>query len=167
MNMIYKVKYWCSYRFRSTLSHNYMLVLYYTVKSHFKALGLYNFIRGFGWVYKWGGGGLISGWGYIRNNIFVGKWLISEGLKTGGGGWDEKQLRESYFSFVTNTCVIPREDNQDYLLLVIPKLNYLVYSSRTHSNLHCIKLVVEWETCFKSSTKPPVGEERRIDTSNT
>ena len=37
----------------------------HTVKSHFKALGLYNFKRGFGWAYKWGGGlypgGLISG----------------------------------------------------------------------------------------------------------
>ena len=36
----------------------------YTVKSHFKALGLYNFKRGFGWAYKWRGlypGGLISG----------------------------------------------------------------------------------------------------------
>ena len=35
-----------------------------TVKSHFKALGLSNFIRGFWWAYKWGGlylGGLISG----------------------------------------------------------------------------------------------------------
>ena len=31
--------------------------------SHFKALGLYDFIKGFGWAYKWGGlypGGLIS-----------------------------------------------------------------------------------------------------------
>ena len=28
-----------------------------TVKSHFKALGLYNFKRGFGWAYKRGGGG--------------------------------------------------------------------------------------------------------------
>ena len=27
------------------------------VKSHFKALGLYNFIRGFGWACKRGGGG--------------------------------------------------------------------------------------------------------------
>ena len=26
------------------------------VKSYFKALGLYNFIMGFGWAYKWGGG---------------------------------------------------------------------------------------------------------------
>ena len=42
------------------------------VKSHFKALGLYNFKRGFGWAYK--RGGLISriiysfenGWAYIR-----------------------------------------------------------------------------------------------------
>ena len=36
----------------------------YTVKSHFKALGLYKFERGFGWAYKQGGlypGGLISG----------------------------------------------------------------------------------------------------------
>ena len=31
--------------------------------SHFKALGLYDFIKGFGWAYKWGGlypGGFIS-----------------------------------------------------------------------------------------------------------
>ena len=37
----------------------------YTVKCHFKALGLYKIKRGFGWVYKRGGGlypgGLISG----------------------------------------------------------------------------------------------------------
>ena len=32
-----------------------------TVKSHFKALGLYNFKRGFGWAYKRGGGGLYPG----------------------------------------------------------------------------------------------------------
>ena len=38
----------------------------YTVKSHFKALGLYNFKRGLGWAYK-RGGGLISGWAYKRN----------------------------------------------------------------------------------------------------
>ena len=31
------------------------------VKTHFKALGLYNFRRGFGWDYKRGEGGLISG----------------------------------------------------------------------------------------------------------
>ena len=35
-----------------------------TIKSDFKALGLYNFKRGFGWAYKRGGGlypgGLIS-----------------------------------------------------------------------------------------------------------
>ena len=33
------------------------------------------------------GGGLISGWTYIRNNIFVGKWmgLYPGGLKTEGG----------------------------------------------------------------------------------
>ena len=32
------------------------------------------------------GGGLISGWDYIRNNIFVGKWmsLYLGGLKPGG-----------------------------------------------------------------------------------
>ena len=39
-----------------------------TVKSHFKAMGLYNFIRGFGWACKRGGGeGLISGWAYKRH----------------------------------------------------------------------------------------------------
>ena len=37
------------------------IVLSHTVKSHFKALGLYNFIRGFGWAYKRGGGGLYPG----------------------------------------------------------------------------------------------------------
>ena len=30
-----------------------------TVKSHFKAMGLYNFRRGFGWAYKRGGGAYI------------------------------------------------------------------------------------------------------------
>ena len=46
-----------------------------TVKSHFKALGLYNFKRGFGWAYKrggGGGGGLISGWAYKRNKKMFG-----------------------------------------------------------------------------------------------
>ena len=34
----------------------------HTVKSHVKALGLNNFIRGFGWAYKWGwGGGGVGG----------------------------------------------------------------------------------------------------------
>ena len=42
-----------------------MLSLYYTVKSHFKALGLYNFIRGFGWAYKRGGGGGLDPGGLI------------------------------------------------------------------------------------------------------
>ena len=34
-----------------------------TVKPHVNALGIYNFIRGFGWAYKRGGGG-----GYKLNN---------------------------------------------------------------------------------------------------
>ena len=39
-----------------------------TLNSHFKALGLYNFKRDFGWACKrGGGGGLISGWAYKRN----------------------------------------------------------------------------------------------------
>ena len=39
-----------------------ILILHvHTVKSHFKALGLYNFIRCFGWAYKWGGGDLYPG----------------------------------------------------------------------------------------------------------
>ena len=42
-------------------------------------------------IYK-RGGGLISGWAYIQNNIFVGKWvgLYPGKLKTGEGGlkWD-------------------------------------------------------------------------------
>ena len=44
----------------------YFWFSYITVKSHFKALGLYNFKRGFGWAYK-RGGGAISGWAYKRN----------------------------------------------------------------------------------------------------
>ena len=36
----------------------------YSVKSHFKALGLYNFIRGFGWAYKWGKGGGALNWDF-------------------------------------------------------------------------------------------------------
>ena len=42
-----------------------------TVKSHFKALGLYNFKRGLGGLINGGGGGLISGWAYKRhkNNV--------------------------------------------------------------------------------------------------
>ena len=36
-----------------------------TVKSHFEAIeGLYNFITGFEWAYKWGGGGAYI-WGHI------------------------------------------------------------------------------------------------------
>ena len=41
------------------------------------------------WAYK--RGGLISGWAYIPNYIFVGKWIgLYPGLKTGGGAlkWD-------------------------------------------------------------------------------
>ena len=44
-----------------------MIIFFHTVKSHFKALGLYNFKRVFEWAYKRGGGGgggaykLISG----------------------------------------------------------------------------------------------------------
>ena len=34
------------------------LLIGYTIKSHVKALGLYNFIRGFGWAYINEGGGL-------------------------------------------------------------------------------------------------------------
>ena len=45
--------------------NEYMFLNGYTVKSHFKALGLYNFIRGFGWAYK--RGGVISGWAYRWN----------------------------------------------------------------------------------------------------
>ena len=38
-----------------------------TVKSHFKALGFYNFKRGFGWAYKRGGGLYPGAWAYKRN----------------------------------------------------------------------------------------------------
>ena len=39
-----------------------MLLNFEYRKSHVKVLGLYNFIRGFGWAYKWGkGGGLKRG----------------------------------------------------------------------------------------------------------
>ena len=53
------------------------------VKSHFKTLGLYNFKRGFGWVYKgWGGGGLYPGG------------LIS-GIKKMFGNNEIKRIRET------------------------------------------------------------------------
>ena len=39
-----------------------------TVKSHVKALGLYNFIKGFVWVYKREGGGG-GGGAYIRVSL--------------------------------------------------------------------------------------------------
>ena len=39
------------------------------VKSHFKAPGLYNFKRGFGWAYKRGGGG---GWGLYPGGLISG-----------------------------------------------------------------------------------------------
>lgn len=37
----------------------------HTVKPHVKALGLYNFIRGFGWAYKLGRGGAYIRWAHI------------------------------------------------------------------------------------------------------
>ena len=54
---------WVSYMCVQQLGKDYNLPLYlpyekhYTVKFHFKALDLYNFIRGFGLAYKRGGGG--------------------------------------------------------------------------------------------------------------
>ena len=43
-------------------------VLLHTVKSHFKALGLYNLKRGFGWAYKRGGGGYKRNKKMFRND---------------------------------------------------------------------------------------------------
>ena len=53
----------------------------HTVKSHFKALGLYNFKRGFGWAYNQGDlypGGLISGIKNVserRDKMYLGNEL--------------------------------------------------------------------------------------------
>ena len=48
-----------------------------------------------------GEGGVVSGWAYIRNNIFVGKWmgLYPEGIKTGGAlKWDFTVLIKEFFA---------------------------------------------------------------------
>ena len=49
------------------------------------------------WAYKINGG-LISGWAYIWNNIFDGKWMglvQGRGLKTGGG---EEGFKVGFYS---------------------------------------------------------------------
>ena len=35
-------------------------IIYIPVNYRLQALGFYNFVRGFRWAYKWGGGGVIS-----------------------------------------------------------------------------------------------------------
>ena len=59
-----------------------------TVKSHFKALGLYSFKRGFGWAYKRGGlypGGLINGGGGLYPGGLINGGLISRWAYKRGG----------------------------------------------------------------------------------
>ena len=83
----------------------------HTVKSHFKALGLYNFIRGFGWAYKrGGGGGLVSGWAYKRN-----KKHVSEGR---GKTYLRNELKLSYHyisSYINNTFSVRHNKRRIYL----------------------------------------------------
>lgn len=42
--------------------------LYYTIKSYVKAMGLYNFIRVFGWAYK---RGVRGGGDFIQGGIYA------------------------------------------------------------------------------------------------
>ena len=58
------------------------------------------------WAYKWGG--LIYGWAYIQNNIFVSKWM---GLYLGG-------LKVGFYSMVPEMWHIFPHGNQ-YLVLCL------------------------------------------------
>ena len=65
----------------------------YTVKSHFKALGLCNFIRSFGW--------LISGWAYKRNKKHVSERRNKTYLR------NELKLTYHYvLSYIYNTFIV-------------------------------------------------------------
>ena len=74
----------------------------HTVKSHFKAVRLCNFIRGFGWAYKRGRlvsgwaykrGGLVSGWAYKRGGLVSG-WAYKRGGLV--SGWDYKRNKNCF-----------------------------------------------------------------------
>ena len=73
-----------------------------TVKSHFKAQGLYNFIKGFEWAYKRGeGGGLISGRAYKRNEKNVSEQQDKTYLR------NELKLTYLYvLSYIYNTFIV-------------------------------------------------------------
>ena len=60
-------------------------------------------------------GGLVSGWAYIRNSVFVGKWmgLYPGGLKRGGG------FKVGFYGTMT----------KEYLSTHFPK-NYVLLSGR-------------------------------------
>ena len=64
-NFFHLLSFSCCYTGYKDIVGAFSNLHYNTVKSHFKALGLYKFKRGFGWAYKRGGGlipgGLISG----------------------------------------------------------------------------------------------------------
>ena len=87
-----------------------MLFLYYTVKSHFKALGLYIFTRGFGWAYKRGWGGeLISELAYKRNKKHVSEWRDKTYLR--------KELKLTYhyiFSYIYNSFIVRHNKQRIY-----------------------------------------------------
>ena len=69
--------------------------------SRFKALGLYNFIRGFGWAYKRGEGGLMSEWAYKRNKKYVSRRRDKTYMR--------KELKLTYnyiLSHISNTFIV-------------------------------------------------------------
>ena len=81
-------------RLRTSIARRKLLIFRlvnspYTVKSHVKALSLYNFIRGFGWAYKRGSLYRGGGGGANRENITSlltnTKAYIGGGLITGEG----------------------------------------------------------------------------------
>ena len=82
----------------------------YTVKSHFKPLGIYNFITGFGWAYKREGGG-----GAVGAYIMVG--LISRIKKNVSERRDKTYLRNDYhyiLIYIYNTFIVRHNNRRIY-----------------------------------------------------
>ena len=85
-----------TYHYILSYIHNTFIVRYSKRRIYFKNIYktdlcdcLTRNVKGTHVYSRWdGGGGLISGWAYIRSKIFVGKWmgLYPGGLKTGGRG---------------------------------------------------------------------------------
>ena len=87
--------------------------MFNTVKSHFKALGLYNFIKGLGWAYK-------------RGDLYPGPRGPTHKFYDGGGGGGGG--RGSYFipkKITTSDFVYPKKS---LLFLAHPKNPLVLFS---------------------------------------